>query len=141
MWSVCRFDQTRNDLYPPNSTLLQQPMAVVSPMLNDHSMNAVVRPLQAVDFEKLIRHYGHFEPKESFCGLPPSTWRETEEWLRELNKHQHPQFIVEIGERIVGHAFLELTVDKREAELRLFILQDFRELRLGRTLLLCVLHH
>ena len=103
-------------------------------------MNASARILKPTDFERLLRLYAKFEPKGAFMGLPPVSLHDTETWLHGLC-NDCEQFVIELGDRIVGHSFLRVAPDKPEAEMGIFIHQDFRGLGLGRTLLLGMLNY
>jgi RimJ/RimL family protein N-acetyltransferase len=104
-------------------------------------MNAVLRTSQPEDFEKLLRFYVHFEPKECYRGLPPMTTSEIERWLRQLCHAGDVQFVIDIGVRIVGHAVLHLSPSQTEADLMIFVHQDVRDRGLGKRLLLGTLHY
>jgi RimJ/RimL family protein N-acetyltransferase len=110
-------------------------------MLGEGVMNAVLRQAHPSDLENLLRLYAQFEPKGEFGGLPPVTLSETERWLRAVWYNGYHHFVVESGARLVGHAILHEVAGKREAELSMFVHQDFRGLGLGRRLLLGVLNH
>jgi RimJ/RimL family protein N-acetyltransferase len=81
-----------------------------------------------------------FKPKAAFRGLPPQTETEIDRWLKQLCGNGNEQFVVQAGERLVGHAVLCLAADKTEAELTLFVHQEFRGYGLGRSLVLGALH-
>lgn len=104
-------------------------------------MNANYRQLQPTDFEKLLRFYAHFTPKSAFWGLPPETHREIVEWLRELERKNCEQFVVEAGDRLAAHSWLEPHPGGVEASLGVFVHQDFRGLSIGRHLCLGLLNH
>lgn len=104
-------------------------------------MNATVRIVQPTDFERLLRLYARFEPKEVYDGQPPLALADIETWLKEFLHDDFVQFVVEIGDRIVGHSVLHLSRDRTEAELMLFVHQEFRGLGLGRALFLGTLNH
>ncbi len=103
-------------------------------------MNATARRILPTDFERLLRLYAKFEPKAVFHGLPPMEWSETGKWLKQLNLDSE-QFVSEVGDRIVGHAYLKVAPDKPEAEMGVFIHQDFRGFGLGRALVLGMLNY
>jgi len=85
--------------------------------------------------------YAAFEPKGEFQGLPPRTPEMITRWLSTLTEMGDEQFVIEVGKRIVGHSMLCLGQDKTEAELAIFVHQDFRGLGLGRKLLLGTLNY
>jgi RimJ/RimL family protein N-acetyltransferase len=104
-------------------------------------MNAVLRKFEPADFEKLLRLYIHFEPKKCYRGLPPMTASGIERWLRRLCGDDRVQFVAEIGMRIVAHAVLQLSPNRTEADLLLFVHQDERGHGLGKRLLLGALQY
>jgi RimJ/RimL family protein N-acetyltransferase len=104
-------------------------------------MNATLRKFERADFGKLVRMYVDFEPKGEFQGLPPRSLELIRRWLSALIEMGDEQFVIEVGERIVGHSMLCFAHDKTEAELAVFLHQDFRGLGLGRKLLLGTLNY
>ena len=104
-------------------------------------MDATIRRLERTDYEKLVRMYAEFEPKGQFQGLPPRTPELVVRWLCTLAELGDEQFVVEVGGRVVGHSMLCLGEDRTEAELTIFVHQDFRGLGLGRKLLLGTLNY
>ena len=104
------------------------------------SMHAVLRAFDESDSEKLLQMYRHFEPKGEFQGLPPRTVSQTREWLRQISERGFHQFVVEVGDRIVGHGLLCSSQRKTEAELAIFVHQDYRGCGLGKKLLLGILN-
>jgi RimJ/RimL family protein N-acetyltransferase len=104
-------------------------------------MIASIRQSRPGDLDKLVAMYAGFEPKGECQGLPPSTGAQTTEWLRRVEDIGSAQFIVEVGRSFVGHAMLCPGPQKKEAELAVFLIEDFRELGLGKALALGTLHH
>lgn len=104
-------------------------------------MNANFRLIQPTDFEKLMRFYVHFVPKQSFHEMPPDTHSGIVEWLRDLDRKGCVQFVVEAGDRIAAHAWLEPAPSGDEGSFSVFVHQDFRGLGIGRNLSLGVLNH
>ena len=84
--------------------------------------------------------YAAFEPKGEYEGLPPRTESQIRAWLTQLREQGFEQFVVAIGTRIVGHAMLCPSQRRTEAELAIFLHQDYRGLGLGKRLLLGVLN-
>ncbi|HUJ11331.1 MAG TPA: GNAT family N-acetyltransferase [Verrucomicrobiae bacterium] len=104
-------------------------------------MIASIRESKRGDREKLLAMYAEFQPKGECQGLPPSTEDKTMEWLRRVEDIGSAQFVIEVGRTLVGHAMLCPGPREKEAELAVFLLQDFRELGLGKALTLGALHH
>jgi N-acetylglutamate synthase-like GNAT family acetyltransferase len=84
--------------------------------------------------------YRQFEPKGEFQGLPPRTASQIKKWLAQLCECGFNQFVIEVGDRIVGHAALCPSQRKTEAELAIFLHQDYRGYGLGKKLLLGTLN-
>ena len=84
--------------------------------------------------------YVEFEPKGEYQGLPPRSESQIRRWLTQLREQSFDQFVAAVGERIVGHAMLCPSQRRTEAELAIFLHQDYRGLGLGRRLLLGVLN-
>lgn len=103
-------------------------------------MRAVLRAFEELDSERLFVMYGQFEPKGEFQGLPPRTGPQIKKWLTQLRERGFYQFVIEVGDRIVGHAALCPSQRKTEAELAMFLHQDYCGYGLGRKLLLGTLN-
>jgi len=103
-------------------------------------VKAILRKWEAGDAGKLLAMYDEFEPKAEFQGLPPHTRENTARWLQALREAGDGEFVIEVGGRIVGHSMLCLKEGASEAELALFIHQDYRGCGLGRKLLLGTLY-
>ena len=104
-------------------------------------MKAVIRKLEPADGDKLLEMYEEFEPKAEFQGLPPRDRKNTAHWLQALREAGDGEFVIEVGRKIVGHSMLCLMDNKTEAELAIFIHQDYRGCGLGKRLLLGTLNH
>jgi len=81
------------------------------------------------DRRDLVAMYLSFEPKGAAMGLPPH--KEPQQWLDRLAAH--PNFIVRIDGRLVGHAVL--CVRGYTGEIALFIHQDYRGRGLAKKVL------
>jgi RimJ/RimL family protein N-acetyltransferase len=92
------------------------------------------------DYRRLVTMYAAFQPKGEYEGLPPRTESQIRAWLTQLRQQGFEQFVVEMNNRIVGHAVLCPSQRRTEAELAIFFHQDYRGLGLGRKLLLGVLN-
>src|ERR1039457_1037140 len=103
-------------------------------------MQANLRAFHESDAERLFGMYRHFEPKGEFQGLPPRTALQIKKWLTQLCERGFYQFVVELGDRIVGHAALCPSHRRTEAELAVFLQQDYRGYGLGKKLLLGILN-
>lgn len=103
-------------------------------------MRALLRTFSESDSESLFEMYCQFEPKGEFQGLPPHTAPQIKKWLNQLRELGFSQFIVEIDGRIVGHSVLCPSQGKTEAELAIFIHQDYRGYGFGKKLLLGTLN-
>jgi len=99
-------------------------------------MHATLRAFDEPDSEKLYEMYCQFEPKGEFQGLPPRFDSQIKKWLSQLRERGFYQFVIEVGDRIVGHGMLCPSPRKTEAELAIFLHQDFRGYGLGKKLLL-----
>lgn len=104
------------------------------------SMRAVLRTLEELDAEKLFEMYCQFEPKGEFQGLPPRTAPQIKKWLSQLREQGFYQFVIEVGDGIVGHTALCPSQRKTVAELAIFLHQDYRGCGLGKRLLLGTLN-
>jgi len=97
---------------------------------------ALLRAFEESDLEKLFEMYCQFEPKGEFQGLPPRSGPQIKKWLSQLREQGFYQFVIEVDDRIVGHAALCPSQRKTEAEVAIFLHQDYRGLGLGKRLLL-----
>jgi RimJ/RimL family protein N-acetyltransferase len=103
-------------------------------------MRAILRAFNEADAERLFVMYCQFEPEGQFQGLPPRTAAQIKKWLAQIYERGFYQFVIEVGDHIVGHAALCPSQRKTEAELAIFLHQDYRGHGLGRKLLLGVLN-
>jgi RimJ/RimL family protein N-acetyltransferase len=103
-------------------------------------MQALLRILEPSDSKRLFEMYSQFEPKGEFQGLPPQTTPQIKKWLAQLTELGFFQFVVEVDGRIVGHSMLCPSQAKTEAELAIFVHQDYRGRGFGRKLLLGTLN-
>lgn len=104
-------------------------------------MKAMLRKFESDDFDRLVAMYAAFEPKGEFQGLPPATVPRITAWLRHLCLAGDEQFVIDVGDRIVGHSMLCLSENRAEAELAIFLHQGYRGLGLGKKLLLGTLNY
>ena len=104
-------------------------------------MELTCRKFELPDRPRLRAMYLEFEPKGVFQGLPPETDRHLDEWLHEIDGPGVLNFVVDTGERIVGHAMLCPAPDKPAAELAIFLHQDWRGFGAGKALLLGALNY
>jgi RimJ/RimL family protein N-acetyltransferase len=103
-------------------------------------VQAALRKMENEDHELLVTMYEEFEPKGEFQGLPPCTPPQIRKWLTQLCERSFYQFVIEVGGRIIGHAALCPSQRKTEAELAIFLHQDYRGCGLGKKLLLGTLN-
>ena len=103
-------------------------------------MHTVLRAFEKSDSERLLEMYCQFEPKGEFQGLPPRTVPQIKKWLGQLREQGFHQFVIEAGDRIVGHTALCPSQQKTDAELAIFLHQDYRGYGLGKKLLLGTLN-
>jgi len=92
------------------------------------------------DCKHLVGMYEEFEPKAEFQGLPPRSTSQIKKWLTQLGELGFFQFVVEVDGRIVGHSMLCPSQRKTEAELAIFLHQEYRGLGFGKKLLLGTLN-
>jgi RimJ/RimL family protein N-acetyltransferase len=110
-------------------------------MLRKPAMEVALYKLPPDDWQRVWVMYLSFEPKAQFQGLPPAQPDQLREWLHELQRTAADQFVVAVGERMVGHSMLCHGPRRGEAELAIFLHQKFRGRGLGRQLLLCTLNY
>jgi RimJ/RimL family protein N-acetyltransferase len=110
-------------------------------MLPALTMELALYKLPPDDWQRVWVMYLSFEPKAQYQGLPPAQPEQLCEWLRELQRTATDQFVLAVGERIVGHSVLCPGPRRGEAELAIFLHQKFRGRGLGRQLLLCTLNY
>lgn len=103
-------------------------------------MRAILRAFKKSDAEQLFEMYRQFEPKGEFQGLPPRSESQIKRWLTQLRECGFTQFVIEVENRIVGHAALCPSQRKTEAELAIFVHQDYRGRGFGKKLLLGTLN-
>ena len=103
-------------------------------------MHALLRAFDESDLGRLFEMYCAFEPKGEFQGLPPRQTSQIKKWLGQLREQGFYQFVVDVDGRIVGHAMLCPSQRKTEAELAIFMHQDYRGYGLGKKLLLGMLN-
>jgi RimJ/RimL family protein N-acetyltransferase len=109
-------------------------------VLQNETVEALLRKTADLDYEHLVAMYEEFEPKGEFQGLPPRSTSQIKKWLTQLGELGFSQFVVEVGGRIVGHSMLCPSQRKTEAELAIFLHQDYRGYGLGKELLLGTLN-
>jgi diamine N-acetyltransferase len=104
-------------------------------------MELTCRRCLPTDWLRVRAMYLEFEPRGAFQGLPPESESRLDNWLDRLCRSGVENFVVDNGERIVGHITLCPDPAKSEAELAIFVHQDWRGLGVGRTLLLGALNY
>jgi RimJ/RimL family protein N-acetyltransferase len=104
------------------------------------SIRALLRTFEEPDSESLFEMYCQFEPKGEFQGLPPQTAPQIKKWLTQLCERGFYQSVIVVGDLIVGHAALCPSQQETEAELAMFLHQDYRGRGLGKKLLLGTLN-
>lgn len=102
---------------------------------------ALIRIASSRDLTGLLAMYRTFEPKEEFQGLPPAQPERVRAWLREHFTERDYHLVVEVNGVIVGHAMLCVGPEPAEAELAIFVHQDYRAIGIGKQLLLATLHY
>jgi ribosomal protein S18 acetylase RimI-like enzyme len=108
-------------------------------------MEAVtIREYRPEDLPKLLAMYGTFEPRGAARGLPPVREEKTQRWLRHLGARASSLIAVELDgegrERVAGHVILA-EGDDNDAELALFVHQDYRRRGLGTDLTRAAIEH
>jgi RimJ/RimL family protein N-acetyltransferase len=93
-----------------------------------------IQKLTRVHREALLGMYRGFKPLGLALGLPPRTEESRVDWIdRTLEQHINLGTFASAGE-LVGHCFLALS-SIREAELTLFVRQEFRRQGVGTELI------
>jgi len=93
---------------------------------------AVIREFRPEDLPKLAEMYRTFEPRGAAKGLPPVRDDKASRWLDYLSS-KAGGLVALVGERMAGHVILA-EGEGREAEMALFVHQDFRNQGLGAAL-------
>jgi L-amino acid N-acyltransferase YncA len=88
------------------------------------------------DFERLVKMYVNFEPKAYAAGLPPMDESRIRTWLEKLTT-QGLNLVAKEGDRIAAHATLS-PMNEDEAEVAVFVHQDFQGAGLGSKLVMCL---
>ena len=88
-----------------------------------------MRASSGEDFDPLVEMYAGFEPKRVAQGLPPPDVPRISRWLDELQSKSHSLLALD-GKRIVAHTIL-CPIRQGEVEFTIFVLQDYREEKLG----------
>src|ERR1043166_4682260 len=114
---------------------------MVSAMLRQLAVEVALYKLPPDDWRCVWVMYLGFEPKAQFQGLPPASPEQLCLWLQSLHRKDVDQFVLAVGERIIGHSMLCRGPQQDEAELAIFLHQKFRGRGLGRRLLLCTLNY
>jgi L-amino acid N-acyltransferase YncA len=81
------------------------------------------------DRAALVEMYLNFDPKGAALGLPPR--KDPNAWLESLS--QYPNFVVKVGDRVVGHG--ALCIEGETGETAVFVHQDWRGHGIGKLLL------
>jgi L-amino acid N-acyltransferase YncA len=89
------------------------------------------------DIENLIQMYVSFEPKSRAGGLPPADEARIRAWVKKLAS-EGLNLIAKISDRVAAHATLS-TIDAHEAEVAVFVHQDFQGAGLGHKLVTCLI--
>ncbi len=86
------------------------------------------------DRERLIKMYESFTPENRCLGLPPSTRIGIEKWIDYLADEGFG-IIAEINGKIVGHCSIVPTEDLKDADLSIFVHQDYQDRGIGQKML------
>jgi RimJ/RimL family protein N-acetyltransferase len=93
----------------------------------------IVRELLLSDREALLDMYRSFDLLGAAQGLPPRTEEAREDWVGHILEADYSLGAWNGEGRLMGHVFLAFS-DFGEAELAVFVHQDFRQRRLGTVL-------
>ena len=88
-----------------------------------------VRAYCGEDFGTLVEMYANFEPKRVAQGLPPPDVPRITRWLDQLQSKSHSLLAFD-GKKIGAHTLL-CPICQAEVEFTIFVLQNYREERLG----------
>jgi len=104
-------------------------------MVDPGSGSAVIREYRPADLPLLEEMYATFEPRGGSKGLPPVREEKARRWLAHLGAHAHS--LVAFPDcretRVAGHVILAAR-GEADAELALFVHQDFRNRGVGSAL-------
>ena len=86
------------------------------------------------DREALISMYESFTPENRCLGLPPSTRIGIEKWIDYLAEEGFG-IVAEINGKTVGHCSIVPTEDWKDADLSIFVHQDYQDRGIGQIML------
>lgn len=92
-----------------------------------------IRPLCPHEASRLLAMYDRFEPKRIWQGLPPEEAGARRRWLEALTA-SGVHLVGWHGEEVAGHLALLPDPARGDAELLIFVHQEFRRKGLGRRL-------
>jgi ribosomal protein S18 acetylase RimI-like enzyme len=92
----------------------------------------VIREFRPEDLPRLAEMYRTFEPRGAAKGLPPVRDEKASRWLGHVSA-KASALVALVGERVAGHVILA-EGEARDAEMALFVHQDFRNRGLGAAL-------
>lgn len=89
------------------------------------------------DRDKLIEMYVNYDPNYRCLGLPPINLEAIKGWIDYLGQNGFA-IVAEKDGRIVGHLVIVPT-EKNEADLTIFIHQDYQNRGLGQEMMKCII--
>jgi len=98
-----------------------------------HNTEIVIDLCCDSDCEQIGEMYWHFEPKESYQGIPPRTREKTMDWVRGILR-DNMNLKARCGSQVIGHASLLKIRENDLCEYLIFVHQDFQNRGIGTKL-------
>jgi RimJ/RimL family protein N-acetyltransferase len=98
-----------------------------------HNTEIVIDLCCEKDCEQIVEMYWHFEPKDSYQGIPPRTREKTTEWVQVILR-DNMNLMARCGNQIIGHASLLQIRENDLCEYLIFVHQDYQNRGIGTKL-------